>query len=79
MTNLINLTRRILLPTLVLAGAVFAAAPRTQDAGPAPAAPLWDIAATAASCGPPPPPASRRPRPEEEGCSETPSPALARR
>jgi hypothetical protein len=63
---------------LLLAGAGLAAVP--QMLAPSPAAPpaVSTMAPAAASCGPPPV-VTRRVRPEDEGCSETPSPALARR
>jgi hypothetical protein len=67
-----------------LVGAAFAAAspllPTRQPAAPSPA-PTAEVSPSAGSCGPPPPPVvKRRPRPEEEGCAETPpSPALAQR
>jgi len=66
---------------LLLFGAGLAAVPHALESRPAPADAVSTMVPAAAQCGPPPPVVpQRRPRPEEEGCRETPpSPALARR
>jgi hypothetical protein len=73
------IARKLLI--FLMAGAGLAAVPQVT-ASRSPAAPppaVSELAPAAASCGPPPPVVARPSRPEDEGCSESPSPALARR
>jgi len=74
-----TIARKLLI--LLMAGAGLAAVPQAlaPRLSAAPPASVSAIAPAAESCGPPPPVVARPSRPEEEGCSESPSPALARR